>query len=57
MGKPPRLTLRRHFKMPTLWQAICFFAALFAFFLLIWVIQILGYWPESWTVNPQLEPV
>lgn len=56
MRNPPRLTLSRHFKRPTLWQAIGFFAALFALFLLVWLIQLLGYWPESWTVNPRLEP-
>lgn len=56
MADSPRLTIWRRYKRPTLWQAVCFFAALFVFFLLVWVIQVLGYWPDSWTVNPELGP-
>lgn len=56
MGDSRQVRFRRRYKMPTLRQAIYFFAALFAFFLLVWLIQSLGYWPQSWTVNPELGP-
>lgn len=56
MGNRRRLAYWRRYKMPTPWQAVCFFAVLFTFFLLVWIIQWLGYWPDSWTVNPELGP-
>ncbi len=56
MGDSHRFAYWRRIKMPTPWQAVCFFAALFVFFLLVWTIQRLGYWPAGWTVNPELGP-